>query len=172
MPKKSGFTLVELLIVISIIGILASIGLASFNSSQMKSRDAKRKSDLKQIANALELYYNDKGQYPAPVGDAGGNLQGCGAGAATACSWGNLTTPFSNTTTGTVYMTRLPADPSNNSHYYYRATQDVSGLYTKYQIYTRLENSQDKSIITGIDLDCGTGQNTCNWGISSSNTTP
>ena len=49
-----GFTLIELLVVITIIGILAGIGLNSFQSSQKKSRDATRKSDLRQISHALE----------------------------------------------------------------------------------------------------------------------
>ena len=89
MPKTSGFTLVELLIVISIIGILAGIGLASFNSAQAKSRDTKRKTDLQQVGNALELYYNDKGQYPAPAADNSGNFMGCGAGAVLECTWGS-----------------------------------------------------------------------------------
>jgi type II secretion system protein G len=163
MPKLSGFTLIELLIVIAIIGILTSIGLVSFNSSQMKSRDAKRKANLQQIASALELYYNDKNQYP--VGDSEGRVMGCGAGATAVCTWG--TTPFSNTTTGTIYMTKIPTDPSSYN-YYYRASR-VSGIYTKYQIYAHLENSQDKSIIT-TTLSCGTA--TCNYGISSGNTTP
>ncbi|KKR41619.1 MAG: Type II secretory pathway pseudopilin PulG-like protein, partial [Candidatus Woesebacteria bacterium GW2011_GWB1_40_12] len=56
-----GFTLVELLVVIAILGILATIGLVTFSSSQMRGRDAQRKSDLKQISSALEIYYNDYG---------------------------------------------------------------------------------------------------------------
>jgi len=172
MPKRGGFTLVELLIVIAVIGILTTIGLVSFGSSQIKSRDAKRKADLRQIANAMELYYNDKGQYPAPVNDTDGNFMGCGAGAITACSWGSLTIPFSNTTTNTVYIIRLPDDPSSEFHYYYRATPS-SGLYTKYQLYAHLENTQDKSILSSATgLDCGTGVDSCNYGISSGNTTP
>lgn len=164
MPRNKGFTLVELLIVIVIIGILATIGIASFSSSQMKSRDTQRKANLKQIANALEIYYNDKGQYPA--GNAG-QMMGCGAGAILACSWGSSTT-FSNTTTGTVYMARLPTDPSSNS-YYYRPIADPTGLNTKYQLYARIENTQDKNIIT-TDVSCGTAL--CNYGVSSGNTTP
>ena len=167
LSKKNGFTLIELLIVMVIIGILATIGLATFASSQMKSRDAKRKSDLQQISRALELYYNDKGQYPAPAADNSGNILGCGAGAVAACIWGDPNLKFSNTTTGTIYMVRLPADPSSNS-YYYVATK-VSGIYTKYQLYARLENLQDKNIIVN-GLNCGTGN--CNYGVSSSNTTP
>jgi len=60
MKKEKGFTLIELLVVISIIGVLA--GLASFNFQQARerSRDVQRKSDLKQVQNALEVYKNDQ----------------------------------------------------------------------------------------------------------------
>ena len=60
-----GFTLIELLVVIAIIGILASIVLASLNSARVKSRDARRVADIKQVQLALELYYNDTAAYPA-----------------------------------------------------------------------------------------------------------
>ena len=56
---KKGFTLVELLIVMAIISILATLIVGGFRSSQMRGRDGARKSDLKQISNALELFYSD-----------------------------------------------------------------------------------------------------------------
>ncbi|MBY0328718.1 type II secretion system GspH family protein [Patescibacteria group bacterium] len=58
----------ELLVVIAIIGILASVVLASLNTARAKARDARRKSDLKQITIALELYKNDTGTYPPLAG--------------------------------------------------------------------------------------------------------
>lgn len=62
---KKGFTLVELLVVISIIGILATLLLVSFNGAQMQARDTTRKSDLKQYQTALEVYANrNDGLYP------------------------------------------------------------------------------------------------------------
>ncbi len=56
--------MIELLVIVSIIGLLASVVLASLNSARSKARDAKRISDLKQIQTALELYYSTNGSYP------------------------------------------------------------------------------------------------------------
>lgn len=60
-----GFTLVELLVAVGIIGVLASVSMVSVNSIRVKARDSKRISDIKQVQNALEAYYSNNGQYPA-----------------------------------------------------------------------------------------------------------
>ncbi|MFH0851996.1 MAG: type II secretion system protein [bacterium] len=62
--KNNGFTLMELLVVVAIIGILASIVLVSLNSARAKARDAKRLQDIRQIQSALDLYYDKYGAYP------------------------------------------------------------------------------------------------------------
>lgn len=72
--NKAGFTLIELLVVIAIIGLLASVVLLALNSARAKSRDAKRLADVRQIASALELYFNDNSAYPTAL--AGGLLSG------------------------------------------------------------------------------------------------
>jgi len=68
--KPSGFTLIELLVVISIIGMLSSIVLASLNTARAKARDARRISDLSQIALAMEFFYDSQGRYPTSSGGA------------------------------------------------------------------------------------------------------
>lgn len=64
--RQHGFTIVELLIVIVVIGILAALVLNSFAGVQAKARDTKRKTDIQAIATQLEACYNDKcgGAYP------------------------------------------------------------------------------------------------------------
>lgn len=64
MIQKPAFTLIELLIVITIIGILAVALLPSVLGAPGRARDAQRKADLKNIAAAIEAYQSDKGDYP------------------------------------------------------------------------------------------------------------
>ncbi len=62
--SRKAFTLIEMLIVVAIIGILASAIMVGLGPAQQKGRDARRESDLRQIQNALELYYSKNGYYP------------------------------------------------------------------------------------------------------------
>lgn len=67
---SKGFSLIELLIVVAIIGVLSSIVIAALSSSQAKGRDSKRVSDIKNIEVSLKLYYLDYGRYPTNIYDA------------------------------------------------------------------------------------------------------
>jgi len=64
---RKGFTIIELLITILIIGIIASLAIVGLNSVRGKSRDARRISDIRQIQNALEIYRNDNSVYPSAI---------------------------------------------------------------------------------------------------------
>ena len=70
MKNKSAFTLVELLVVIAIIGIISTLAVVSLTNARKSARDAKRIADIKQIQTALELYYQDNGQYPSTITDS------------------------------------------------------------------------------------------------------
>ena len=62
--RREGFTIIELLIVIVVIGILAGLVLNSFGNIQERARDTERKNDINSIHTALELYYTDNSGYP------------------------------------------------------------------------------------------------------------
>jgi prepilin-type N-terminal cleavage/methylation domain-containing protein len=164
---QNGFTLVELLVVICIIGIMASIGLVAFSSAQARSRDAQRKSDLKEVSGALELFYSDYGRYPD---SSGGEIQACSydpvSRTGAACTWGTGTFTDGRTT----YFKVLPKDKSNAQTYFYRSVTVDSVANSGFQIYARLENSQDSSIISTA-VPCGEELD-CNFAVTSSNTTP
>ena len=61
--NKKGFTLIELMIAISVVAILATIGMVMYSSTQATARDAKRKGDLEDIKKALFLYKAANGSF-------------------------------------------------------------------------------------------------------------
>lgn len=65
--NKKAFTLIELLIVIAIIGILASLIIANLSTARARARDAQRKAHFSQLQSALEMYFDKNGQYPAAI---------------------------------------------------------------------------------------------------------
>lgn len=62
--KKSGFTILELVVVMAIVAVLTSFILTLFSSSSAKSRDVRRESDLKELQRLLALYVSNSGIYP------------------------------------------------------------------------------------------------------------
>lgn len=138
---EHGFTLVELLIVITIIGILAAILLANFVGVRQRARDAQRKSDLRQVQSALELYRSDNGTYPAGI-------------YTTACPTSG---PFpTGAIGGSTYMQKVPCDMSpngsatapyggaNNGPGNYTYSYGLSGTNNTYYINACLENTNDQ----------------------------
>ncbi len=63
--RQLGFTLIELMVAVTIIAMLTAAGLISYRQASISSRNSKRKADLEQIKAALVLYRTDNGKYPA-----------------------------------------------------------------------------------------------------------
>jgi general secretion pathway protein G len=137
---RRGFSLIELLIVVTIITILGSIGMVNYQTFSQKTRDAKRKADLEQIRAALELYRADVGEYPETD-----DLSSCGAGE-----------KISN---GTIdYMTDIPCDPKykeNGVKAAYPYARDASNSL-RYEIGALLEIDEnlDTSCSNNMDGEC------------------
>lgn len=85
--SQQGFTMIELLVVATIIVVLTTIGLVSYTQALQNGRNAKRKTDLEVLRQALVLYKADNGYYP------------------------NTDTAGLQTTLGTTYVSSFPVDP-------------------------------------------------------------
>ena len=84
--KQSGFTIVELLIVIVVIGILAGLVITTFSGIQQKARDTERETDIKAMHGQVEAFWAQKGYYPSltdmnTAAFVTANLKGLDAGA-------------------------------------------------------------------------------------------
>ncbi|NQU84049.1 MAG: prepilin-type N-terminal cleavage/methylation domain-containing protein [Parcubacteria group bacterium] len=108
MKKRKGFTLIELLVVIAIIGLLATLAVVALNSARLKSRDAKRVADVKQVQTALELSFVETNGYPtaAVAVVLGGGSQIVLCDNAGSSVWQSDTTGCT-----TVFMSLVPFNP-------------------------------------------------------------
>jgi prepilin-type N-terminal cleavage/methylation domain-containing protein len=96
MVKKNGFTLIELMVALTIVGVLAGLALVSYQGAKKSARDGERKADLEQIRSALEMCYADIGSYPVSIY----NDISCGSPVKT-------------------YLSGTPKDPATQDAYYY-----------------------------------------------------
>ena len=135
---KSGFTLIELLVVIAIIGVLATIVLASLNTARVKSRDARRITDLKQIQIALEIYYDGKGVENYPLGFA-------------TCDATHSNGLEVLATNG--YIAQIPRDSANPNLCYRYRSELVNGTRRYYHLGAILEDTTNIALKSDRDCD-------------------
>lgn len=105
--RTNGFTIVELLVVVVILGILAAITIVAYSGIQDRARFSTMQSDLKTITKALELYKTDVGGYPITIGQSGCTYNWCG--------WDQATGDNFITGIAPTYASKLPQLPTANA---------------------------------------------------------
>lgn len=125
---NSGFSLIELLVVVAILAILIALIAASFIRQIAKGNDSRRKSDLNRIKIAVEEYEKDNNCYPNAF-----YMDKCGPDADVA------TRP---------YLSNMPCDPATKETYVYES--DSATCPRWYRIYTILQNAADPQITLNI----------------------
>jgi len=132
---QAGFTLFELLVTISIIGLLIALVTVSFSTAQRNARDTRRRGDLGQLRNAFEQYYSTENSYPL------------------SCATASLASDFSDLLQG-----GIPIDPDPDVDTEYTFTCAGSGV--SYEICVKLEGEgsgnadNDGAPTTGGDYYC------------------
>jgi general secretion pathway protein G len=152
--KKSGFSLVELLIVMAILGILSVLAIMALNPQALigKANDSRRKSDLNKIRTAFEEYFNDKGYYPTYE---------------TLVEW-NTADNCDKTVSGvSKYLKKWRCDPDGET-YVMIADSDW------FKVVANLENKKDKDIPEGwytgnTSYTTVFARDEVNYGVSSTN---
>lgn len=150
---QRAFTLVELLVVISIIGVLIGLSVFGLQGARQASRDSKRKADLESLRSGIEIYKSDCNAYPVSAGGApsvvlatsGTSL--AGSGTPTSCAVTNI------------YIAQIPQDPIYPNKTYLYASDGIT-----YELCTSLEQDTSSPAVTcGGSSACGGG--TCNYKV-------
>jgi general secretion pathway protein G len=131
--SKKGFTLVEILIVVFIIGLLSSIVLVGLGSFRARGRDARRIADLHSMQNALELYFSKAGIYPDMTANS-------------ASEWGVLASSLKSAGIG---VANVPSDPAAPAGKFYRYSPSPDGL--SYVLAAILEDSSNPVLREDVD---------------------
>ena len=121
LKNQNAFSLLELLIVIAIIVLLATISIIALNGQRAKARDAKRISDIRQIKTALEFYHGDEAEYPIEPNPV--QLGPQGRVKLCAKSDGGFV-PVEQECQKKLYMSNIPADPLVGQQFSYTGLKE------------------------------------------------
>lgn len=121
--NQKGFALTELMVTVSIIGVVGTLSAPKLNQALSSARDANRKMNIKQVQTALNLYYDDNLSYPKYQGEPSKEAYNF----------------LKNSLAGnkTKYISELPIDPLNNDRYVYKYWSDGQ----KFEIIYELEDA-------------------------------
>ena len=138
---RKGFTLVEILIVVFIIGLLSSIVLVGLGSFRARGRDARRIADLHSVQNALELYFSKEGIYPSVTANS-------------QSSWRSFADVLISAGIGVNVM---PNDPAANAGKFYQYGASSDSL--NYVLEATLEDTNNPVLKEDVDsnvygIDC------------------
>lgn len=144
-----GFTLAELLIVVAIISLLASVSYVQFNQGRAQARDERRISDVEQIALAVRLYYEKFGEFPCEGGGSACNFVGNANGEiGNGGTIDGLIAPF---------LEKVPADPLGPGdptyYYYYDGDASCGNQVVIHAIEMEVPASGNWSTVCGSDND-------------------
>lgn len=125
--QKKGYTLVEILVVLTIIAVMMAAAIVSYGSITRKSRDSKRRSDMEQVRQALEMYRADNGGYPECWAGEGGSST-------------KLSECLGPVLTAGGYLSSIPQDPKSSTaafagRYWYWANNYSPGIPTQYCLF-------------------------------------
>ena len=143
--KVEALSLIEMLIVVSILGVISMLIAIPISAQLQKARDARRKLDVNIVQGGLEQYYDSTNCYPERLPECGKSL-----------ILGNSD-----------ILSEVPCDPKNKSFYPYITTGENCSPYFK--LYAKLERNDDPNIkMSGCEYGCGPN---CayNFGVSSPN---
>jgi prepilin-type N-terminal cleavage/methylation domain-containing protein len=141
-----GFTIVELMVVVVVIGILAGLSVNAYNGTQQKARDTKRMNDLRQIESAVESYGTFTGDFSTMSAGASGTEVGW---------FDNTYSPYVSVLeafTSAGYLNSSIVDPlnrkvgANQDNYAYMISRCTSGDETKRVIMARLETAPTQTV--------------------------
>lgn len=139
---KKWFTLVELIVVITVLIILSTIAYIYFESSISESRDAKRQYDLTEMVNVLELYNSEKWFFPEPTNPTDVTYSG------SAVAWTQWTFWLSVAKVVKVFWSDYPVDPLFDNEYSYSVTQK----WREFQLWALRENLEQVDWLWEIAL--------------------
>ncbi len=144
-----GFSLPELLIVVAIISLVASVGFVQYQEARKQARDERRKTDVAQIAIVARLYYEQYGEFPCESG--GGCTSHSGSANGEIGNGGTIDTLLAP------YLDEVPADPLGpgdaTNLYFYDGDAACGGVVAIHAIAMEVPTNGNWSTVCGSDTD-------------------